>query len=297
MRGFVAASIRLQSELNGRMQEALVGRRTGAIAAWTLAALSFAYGVLHALGPGHGKVVVSAYLVTHRARVVHALALSAWSATVQAMSAIVLVSGAAWLSQRGLAGVLTTASSLEFISYAALLGVGLFTIWSIATRRDCCSEARVKFTTKARKGSDADETQYLGAALPTKRRNGRLLPTREQRGPVWIARQIFVTGLAVGARPCVGAIFVLIAALANGIFMAGVWSAFAMAAGVALTVSAIGLTSLGMNRMMSARGIGRDRALTRVRVGLALGGAAFISLFAAWQLFALLAGLKIAELA
>jgi nickel/cobalt exporter len=123
-------SLRLQSRLNERMQDELADQRDGSsmAAAWTLVLLSFGYGVLHALGPGHGKIVISAYLASHRARFIDAVTLSVWSAFVQALSAILLVSAAAWLSREGLSGVLTRASGLELTSYIALLGVGAWTL-------------------------------------------------------------------------------------------------------------------------------------------------------------------------
>ena len=116
-------------------------------------------------------------------------------------------------------------------------------------------------------------------------------------GRVWLARQILMTGLAVGIRPCAGAIFVLIAALANGVFMTGVLSAFAMAAGVALTVLVIGLAGLGLNRFAAGRNFARRQTLEQIRMRVALAGAVFICLFAAWQVFVLLSGLRIASLA
>ena len=314
VRRAVAASIRLQSELNEDMQDALTGQRDGTSlrAAWLLVLLSFGYGVLHALGPGHGKLAVSTYLASHRARVVHAAALSVWSACVQAFSAIVLVSGAAWLTREGLGGVLTRASSLELVSYIALVGVGIWTLWSVASRRDCCDDGRVRLVPGRRAGrrvfglgaedprrDDAPaDASYLGAnRMGGNRGTGRWVPAPQRSGPVWIARQIFMTGLAVGVRPCAGAIFVLIAALANDIFMVGVLSAFAMAGGVALTVFAIGVSSLGVNRLVSRKGMLRSQAVEQIRYRLALGGAAFITLFAAWQACSLLLGLRVAGLA
>ncbi len=106
VRRAVSASIRLQSELNADMQDALTSQRDGTSmrAAWTLVLLSFGYGILHALGPGHGKLAVSAYLLSHRTRITHAAALSVWSACMQALSAIVLVAAARRGSRmRGLA--------------------------------------------------------------------------------------------------------------------------------------------------------------------------------------------------
>jgi nickel/cobalt transporter (NicO) family protein len=301
VRRAVSASIRIQSRLDAQLQEILASQRDGtsSLTAWTLIALSFGYGVLHALGPGHGKLAVSAYLVSHRARVAHAVALSAWSACVQTLSAIALVGGAAWLTRAGLSGVLTQASSLDLVSYFALLGVGLYTMWSIVTRRDCCDEVRVSLVPRKRFGvfaapehqpDNGPNAGYLGASLAKHRGRSRWAQAGSRDGTRWIVRQIFLTGVAVGIRPCVGAIFVLIAGLANGVFMLGVLAAFAMAAGVALTVLCIGLTSLAVNRLVSKGSGSRRRALEQVRVRLAMGGALFITLFAAWQVFAILVG-------
>jgi nickel/cobalt transporter (NicO) family protein len=304
VRRAVAASIRIQSRLDAELSDILASQHDGKsrVALWTLVALSFGYGVLHALGPGHGKLAVSAYLVSHRARVAHAVALSAWSACVQTLCAIALVGGAAWLTREGLGNVLTRASSLDLVSYVALLGVGLWTLWSIATRRDCCDDVRVSLVPRKRllaRGDEEDQPNaaYLGARLARSRGKPRWAPAGSRDGAVWIARQIFLTGLAVGIRPCVGAIFVLIAGLANGVFLTGVLSAFAIAAGVALTVLCIGLTSLGVNRLVSTRAQSRRRALEQARFRLAMGGALFITLFAAWQMFAILAGWQASALA
>jgi len=305
VRDAVNASIRLQSKLNERLQETLANQREGSdlFATWMIVLCSFAYGVLHALGPGHGKVVVSAYLASHRARFVDAAILSGWSALVQSMSAIVLVGGAAWLSREGLPGVLTRASSLELTSYIALLCVGAWTLWSTVTRRGCCDPDRVELVPKKRASliqtgsGEKDEARYLGASLAQRRSRARWTRTDAERGPFRVRRQILLTGVAVGVRPCVGALFVLIAALANNVFIVGVLASLAMGAGVACTVLAIGMTSLSMNRMVSKAAVFRRQKVERIRFGLALTGALFITAFAAWQVFALMSGSQAASLA
>lgn len=305
IRDAVNASIHLQSTLNEQLQETLANERDGSDLFTTgmIVLCSFAYGVLHALGPGHGKIVVSAYLASHRARFVDAALLSGWSALVQSMSAIVLVGGAAWLSREGLRGVLTRASSLELGSYVVLLCVGAWTLWAVVTRRDCCDVDRLELVPKKhasliQAGSDEKgQARYLGASLAQRRSRARWTRTDAERGPSRVRRQILMTGVAVGVRPCVGAIFVLIAALANKVFIVGVLASLAMGAGVACTVLAIGMTSLSMNRMVSKAAVFRRHKIERVRFGLALAGALFITAFAAWQVFALVSGAQAASLA
>lgn len=55
----------------------------------------------------------------------------------------------------------------------------------------------------------------------------------------WSLRKAAVIVLAVGIRPCSGAIFILIFALMQGLYWTGILSTFAMAFGTALTVSAL----------------------------------------------------------
>lgn len=309
----VIASIRQQSRLNEKLQETLADRRDGSsrFATWIIVLCSFAYGVLHAFGPGHGKLVVSAYLASRRTRFIDAALLSGWGALVQSLSAIVLVGGATWLSREGLQNVLTRASRLELGSYIALLGVGIWSLWAIATRRDCCDTNRVALVPKKRLSlfksesayKDEDEAAcaglYLGSTVShgRSRSSSRWFATSVEPGTSQARDRIFLTGIAVGIRPCVGAIFVLIAASANHVFMVGVLASLTMGAGVACTVLSIGMTSLSVNRMVSNAAVLRGHKVGRIRFGLALAGAIFITAFAAWQVFALVSGTQAASLA
>jgi nickel/cobalt exporter len=58
-------------------------------------------------------------------------------------------------------------------------------------------------------------------------------------------RRGFSAIVAVGLRPCSGAIIVLVFALAQGLYWAGVASTFVMALGTAITVAAIATIAVG----------------------------------------------------
>src|SRR5476651_2603732 len=58
-----------------------------------LLSFSLAYGVLHAIGPGHGKMVISTYLATHPARLKMSLYMTLAASLLQGAVAIILVSG------------------------------------------------------------------------------------------------------------------------------------------------------------------------------------------------------------
>lgn len=59
--------------------------------AWTLLMLSFLYGVVHAIGPGHGKAVVSSYLLATRQTLRNGILLAFVAALAQALAAILLI--------------------------------------------------------------------------------------------------------------------------------------------------------------------------------------------------------------
>src|SRR6266446_2406348 len=57
-------------------------------AAWSLMGVSFLYGIFHAAGPGHGKAVISSYLVANEETWVRGVVLSFLSAMIQAAVAV-----------------------------------------------------------------------------------------------------------------------------------------------------------------------------------------------------------------
>jgi nickel/cobalt exporter len=304
VRRVIGASVRIQGEWNAEMEDALGDLHEHGTPHlwWTLVLLSFGYGVLHALGPGHGKVAVGAYLGSRNARIAHAVGLSCWTAFVQAMSAIVLVGATVLLVPAGVGGMLGHAAHLTIVSYAALLVAGLWATWSVLTHRGCCGARPALELVPRRRargaagegdeaGSEAaSEGRYLGARVALARTRGTPRICDDARQSEWRIGQALMTGFASGLRPCVGAIFMLVAALAQGVFGIGVISTFAMAAGVALTVSVVGIGSLGANRLAFALALSERRGFARVRRGAALAGALFISAFAACQIAALCAG-------
>ncbi|MEJ2118363.1 MAG: hypothetical protein P8Y36_10900, partial [Alphaproteobacteria bacterium] len=95
-------------------------------AAVFLVLASFLYGVFHAAGPGHGKAVISSYVLANRATLRRGIVLSFLSGQVQALSAIAIVGvlavamNAAGLEIRKVVNRFEMASSL-MIALAGLL--------------------------------------------------------------------------------------------------------------------------------------------------------------------------------
>ncbi len=119
-----------QSVFYQGLTHALSGIKADGWAVWLLLALSFAYGVFHAAGPGHGKAVISAYMVSSGETAKRGIALSFMAAFVQALSAILIVSVAAVIF-RVTAVTMTKATDwFEILSYALVALVGGWLLWS-----------------------------------------------------------------------------------------------------------------------------------------------------------------------
>ena len=83
-------------ELSGLIRAA----KSDGTALWGLMGVSFAYGIFHAAGPGHGKAVISSYLVANEETWRRGVTLSFASALLQALTAVVIVGVAAVLDRR-----------------------------------------------------------------------------------------------------------------------------------------------------------------------------------------------------
>src|SRR6202048_2746328 len=98
-------------------------------AAWSLMGLSFLYGIFHAAGPGHGKAVISSYLVANEQTWRRGVVLSFASALLQALVAVVLVAIAAALLHATAATMGRAVNVIEIVSYSLIILIGLRLLW------------------------------------------------------------------------------------------------------------------------------------------------------------------------
>jgi nickel/cobalt transporter (NicO) family protein len=247
-------------------QQAFYGSMSGALrqiktssplaAAWTLMFLSFGYGVFHAAGPGHGKTVISAWLLATENELKRGILIAFLSSIIQAVVAILLVSillllvASAGSTARDLAGF------LESASYAMIGAMGLYLIWTAV-------RPKAHLDQHEHHHHDHVHDEHCGHA--------HVAEAKQVRGQ-WSLTKAFSLAFAVGIRPCTGAILVLILANALGIYWAGVTSTLVMAIGTFLTVSVIAAIAVYSKKLAMRLAARDDKWLSRLAFTLRLGG-------------------------
>jgi nickel/cobalt transporter (NicO) family protein len=246
----------------------------GALA--TLVGLSFLYGVFHAAGPGHGKAVISSYIVATGETVRRGVALAALSSLVQAVTAISLVGILALVLGATARTMGQVVNWIEIFSYGLIAVIGLRLLWTKASAFLARLSAWRRGQPVAGLGCD-DACAHLPAA--------------EQVARISSWRETLAVVLSVGLRPCTGAVLVLVFSMAQGIVHAGIISAFAMAVGTAITVAVIASLASGAKALAVRLASARPGLMT---VGLSLAevlAALVVVLFG----LALLAGYMVVE--
>lgn len=273
--GWIATTQRnMQRQLATSVKNMKAGNPLGA--ALALVGLSFVYGVLHAIGPGHGKAIISSYVVANEETVRRGVIISFIAAGLQALTAVALVS--VLLVAFSATGLQLTAWSnqLETVSYAMIALVGLYLLCTQLMRlwRRWRESASRRLSAHAARDScdhhDSHDHAHGEAC-------NHVVDAREIAGPVsW--RKIGAVILAVGIRPCTGAILVLVFALAQGLFWAGVVATFAMALGTAITVAVLATLVVSSREFALRLGGSSGAWASAVWTLCAVGGSALIFL-------------------
>lgn len=300
--GIVGWLLAKQSEFYRGLSGAIRAAKQDGSAVWTLFALSFAYGVFHAAGPGHGKAVISSYVVANGETWWRGVVLSFASAILQALVAVAIVGVAAVLlgaTRRTMDGAVWW---IEVISYSLIAVLGARLLWVkgralIAAWRKYRAALEPAHASHAHHdhahghhhhdhAHDHDHHEHAhdhhhshdhkhehGAACCGHHHDhddhasawghAHAPEPQELAGPGGWKRGLSAI-FAVGLRPCSGAILVLVFALAQGLFWAGVVSTFIMGIGTAITVAAIATLAVG------ARGLAQKFAATRPGPGMLL---------------------------
>lgn len=264
--GIGALLIAWQSAFYRELTAALKAIRDSGAALPALLWLSFAYGVFHAAGPGHGKAVISGYIIADNRSLRRGLALSFAAAILQALVAIALVAVLTLVLRATAATMSATTAIIEQGSFVLVALVGLYVLW----RK---SGALVSLAGAATQHDPTCDHVHLPGADEI----ARLTSWREMAGIV----------LAAGLRPCAGALIVLVFANAQGLFWAGVAAAFAMALGTALTTGALAAIAVFFKFTALRFAGGGSLRGARIIAVLEVLAAAFVAVLGAALLFGL----------
>ncbi|MGE9552318.1 nickel/cobalt transporter [Erwinia amylovora] len=199
-----------------------------------LMGFSLIYGVLHALGPGHGKVVIATFLATHPTKVKTSLQLTMMAAVVQGGVAIALVTIMLVVLKLSSRQLHISSYWLEKGSYLLVAGLGLWLCW----------RALGKIVQALRTPETMIIRRIVPAGHPHSADCGcghQHVPDSEMLDKAVNGRTRAIVVLSMGLRPCSGAIMMLLFSKVIGVYWWGVLSALAMAAGTAMTVSAMAL--------------------------------------------------------
>jgi ABC-type nickel/cobalt efflux system permease component RcnA len=231
--------------------------------------VAFLYGVFHAAGPGHGKFIVTSYFLARDGPLSHGIIMSGLIALTQALSAIIIVFVLVFAMGLGRIQVLGYAVTIELVSYALVILLGLYMAWGAFRGKDCDHSHGPGDS--HHHGHDHD---HYRSDSPQSAADA---PWYQQ------SRDMIVAAVAAGIRPCSGAIILLLFTMANGLYAVGIFGALAMALGVALTVSVVGLLAIGARRTIIhatdqhgavqpwiLRGVGMLGALFVVTIGALL---------------------------
>ena len=229
------------------------------LAAWSLILLSFLYGVFHAAGPGHGKAVISAYLLSHESALKRGIWLASAAALVQGLTAILLVELLVVLLGFARRDAQSAVGPLESLSFGLIALLGAWLAW----------RGGRAFLRKRTTGTDSGAAACGHSHAPN--------PVDIERPLTWRGAAGIV--LSIGIRPCSGAVLVLIFAEAVGLRLAGIAAVLAMSLGTALTVSSLAVLAVSSRRLAASLVRLEARRVAMLGQGVAvLGGLAIMTL-------------------
>jgi nickel/cobalt transporter (NicO) family protein len=241
---------RIQQSLSTSLRDIKSG--SGSLALWTLVAVCFGYGVVHTLGPGHGKAVVVAYFLdSKRPRAwIEGVFAGSWIAFTHTLAALLLAGGLKTFAVVGLFGALREVRNVEIVSYTLILLIGFWRLWAGISGH---------LHDHAHGDDDHHHDHDHHHQHPAQRTfAGWLLLT------------------AAGIAPCAGALVVILLSLALGVLWAGIIGVVAIALGMAITLAAVGMASMVAHRLIigdgRSREIGRFTAIAASLIVIATAG-------------------------
>ena len=287
--GWTGWLLNLQSSLTHTMAGQL---HTGAYGA--LIGVGFVYGVAHAAGPGHGKAVIASYMMANDRQLRRGIVLALLAALLQGAVAVALVGVAAMLFHATAARMNAIADGLASASY---LGVAAIGVWLMGKKGLAFVRALRAYALRR----EALAGAYLFAGAPWGPRQALApggfgqpaedcghvhAPDPRALGEAFSWRGAMATVIAAGARPCSGALLILVFSLAQGLFGVGVAAVAAMSLGTAITTGALAFAAVFAKGLALRFAAGEDTRVALVARACECAAAAAVTAFGLMLFFA-----------
>ncbi len=205
--------------------------------------ITFIYGMVHALGPGHGKTVTFSYFLSERAQVKKGIVVGTLIGFLHAGSALILVLVLYFIIQQSFLRPLEDLSRIiKLISYSLITLIGLFLLSKtiIGLRKEKRAEKRINDSS--------------------------------------VTKSIIPFAIAVGIIPCTGAVIVLLFSISMGILGIGIISTLCMALGMATTISLVGVSTILAKKGVTKFIINRPKVNMILQTTLSIIGALLLTL-------------------
>jgi ABC-type nickel/cobalt efflux system permease component RcnA len=227
----VALQSRINRAINGQLMAIKAGDQHDGKpwALWGGLLIGFLYGVFHALGPGHGKTIIVGYFLGRHAHPLRGVAMASWISLSHVIGAIVIVVIVHTILSESLASPVDEVDGLRVFSYGAILLIGVGMLYS------------------ALRGGHQHAHAHSHGHIHGHEHGGHCAHVPGAR------REQGLLGFAAGFIPCSGAILILVFALTNGIILSGIAMTLAIAVGMALTLSIMGVSSILLRHQIVLR--------------------------------------------
>jgi len=207
----------LQRVLNERLSalSRKINEENDSTILYILLGIALIYGIIHALGPGHGKIIIVSYTISNPLKIKQGIILSAFVAIIHTLSAVFLVSILYFILKKTYSGYSREPKRIiSLISYGLIAGMGIFLL-----------------------------VKTIFADVIKFKNNNENTKTKVNENDNNI-RKLIVPALIIGLIPCEGAILILIFSISIGSYWLGIILSIVMSIGMALTISLIGLITI-----------------------------------------------------
>ena len=224
--------------------------------------VAFAYGAVHAFGPGHGKFVVVSYFLGREARAMRGVVMAVQIAIVHVIAAIVIV----WLADlvlRGGFGLgLSDVPGSRAASFLIIVGIGVYMLYQAV-------RASLKARARGAGGHAHAHHHGHGHDHGHGHHHGHSHGGRAEGG---------ILALAAGMVPCPGAVLIMLYAVANDMIVPGSLLVAAMSLGIGSSICVLGVGAI-LARQAAMRVMERSGGgASTLRHGMNYAGAALVTL-------------------